>query len=201
MRDLTPERGHVPGKTRVATRCTLRHAGSPIKGVDATATLPRSLRAGADPGVHHESSPETRLGTSRATLLPMRLIILPAGHGVRVQRLPTMRDAGGTHRTLALVELQQAGSHSRPHQTTRVMRYAFHVGNRNPRGEMNVGLIFRSLNGSAPEAFTMSCANRFFEVTPIPTMIAVQDHLSESRLRSHASRFGLSPRLVGRSAC
>jgi hypothetical protein len=40
-----------------------------------------------------------------------------------------------------------------------------------------------------------------FEVTPIRPTIAVQDHLSESRLRSHASRFGLAPRPAGRRAC
>ena len=40
-----------------------------------------------------------------------------------------------------------------------------------------------------------------FEVTPIRPTIAVQDHLSERRLRSCASRFGLAARPAGRRAC
>jgi hypothetical protein len=42
MGDLTPKGGHAWGKTRVGTHPTLRPAGPPSNGLDATAKSPRA---------------------------------------------------------------------------------------------------------------------------------------------------------------
>jgi hypothetical protein len=50
MGDLTPERGHAWGKTRIGTPPTLRHAGPPSNGFDATAESPRAQPGVREPG-------------------------------------------------------------------------------------------------------------------------------------------------------
>ena len=45
MGDLTPERGHASGKTRVGTLSTVQPTGPPSNGFDATAKLPQVDRS------------------------------------------------------------------------------------------------------------------------------------------------------------